>query len=60
MAGSTLRCFCIAVCFLAACNLVDAIAPIHLPADGEFFNEIGHAVPLVTAGEGMIKSYSSS
>ena len=59
MAGSTFRCYCITLCFLAACNLVDAIAPLHLPADGESFIEMGHAMPLVTAGHGMSKQYPS-
>ena len=55
MGGSIFLCFCIALYFLAACNLEDAIAPIHLPADGESFTEIGHAMPIVTAGHGMNK-----
>ena len=57
MAGSMLRCFCITVCFLAACNLEDAVAPIYLPADGESLIEIGHAMPLVTAGHGTNMLY---
>ena len=55
MAGSMFRCVCIALCFLVACNLEDAIAPIYLPADGEPSIEMIHATPLLTAGHGMNK-----